>query len=286
LNRGGLTYKDGSNRLTIDRLTGFKKARDERITNEVEQIIETGEVITYRYIPSELEYDDGITSLNVIEIAYNQGNIQTLLKEHQKRYMIQLMIILLVTAIMAYLIARWFAKPLYYAYHDSLTGLKNRTALEEDLQVCLESYPNRTAVLLLDLDNFKLVNDYFGHDEGDQVLRSTGRRIRRIIHEAGSVFRLGGDEFVIVLSNVSEQEAIPILDRLITRLQRKIPLPLEEEQENLMITASIGIVISGENDDVTSILKKADIALYESKQQGKNQYQFYHDYRNDHLSSL
>jgi diguanylate cyclase (GGDEF)-like protein len=170
------------------------------------------------------------------------------------------------------------------AYWDSLTGLANRHSFEEWAIQKLEEQKNKetlTALLFIDIDNFKYINDTFGHDAGDSVLVHFSQRlvnsIRGVSHETNeresSVCRYAGDEFVILLSDLhNADELCSILDRI-----SNLSINLAEIELNLQeVTFSTGVVISDQNTDtLEKLIKKADQAMYKAKRKGKNQYSFY-----------
>jgi diguanylate cyclase (GGDEF)-like protein/PAS domain S-box-containing protein len=152
------------------------------------------------------------------------------------------------------------------ALHDPLTGLANRTLLRDRLDHALarsarEGTP--AGVLFVDLDEFKEVNDRFGHAAGDVVLAEVGRRLRAAVRPVDTVARLGGDEFVVVCEAVDEDTALALGQRLDTAIRR--PLEVGGVQQHL--TASIGIALG--SDDADSILASADAALYQAKAAGR-----------------
>ncbi len=162
------------------------------------------------------------------------------------------------------------------AYHDPLTDLPNRLLFEDILKVELaQARRNRKklAVLYLDLDRFKEINDTLGHDAGDELLRQVGSRLRSSIRESDTVARIGGDEFTMVLSDVQEVEDLRTAVRKILTAFRNA---FSVQQEELQVTASIGISIYPDDErDPASLLKTADRAMYFAKQAGKNRYRFY-----------
>jgi diguanylate cyclase (GGDEF)-like protein/PAS domain S-box-containing protein len=152
------------------------------------------------------------------------------------------------------------------ALHDPLTGLANRTLLRDRLDHALarsarEGTP--AGVLFVDLDEFKDVNDRFGHAAGDAVLAEVGRRLRAAVRPVDTVARLGGDEFVVVCEAVDEDTALALGQRLDAAIRR--PLDVGGVQQHL--TASIGIALG--SDDADSILASADAALYQAKAAGR-----------------
>jgi diguanylate cyclase (GGDEF)-like protein len=167
----------------------------------------------------------------------------------------------------------------YLSYHDRLTGLKNRDGFYEQLDQLLVDLPRTsehklTALLFLDLDNFKLVNDSLGHDVGDVVLQEVANRIKSSLRKSDFVFRLGGDEFTIIIRHLNrEYEASKVADKLIKNISKPY---LIYHHKITYLTPSIGIVFIpfGEVDREV-LVKKADTAMYEAKRRGKNQYQFF-----------
>ncbi len=165
----------------------------------------------------------------------------------------------------------------YLAYHDSLTHLPNKRNFEEKLGDILEGKsvdsPEKFAILYLDMDGFKRINDSLGHFVGDELLTLIASRLKRFIHPDDFVARLGGDEFTILVKNLKEIEQVPLLaKRLILALEE----PYEIQDYELFITASIGISLyPDDGNDLQALLQKADTALYRAKELGKNNYQIY-----------
>lgn len=159
------------------------------------------------------------------------------------------------------------AELLWRANHDPLTGLLNRAALMEQIQRALQRarrYGHRIAVMFLDLDKFKRVNDTLGHAAGDALLVDCAQRIGSVMREVDTVARLGGDEFVLVCENlISETEARLIANRLVDVIAK----PFDIGDDVAFVDASIGIALSdGINTDPDRLLRDADVALYEAKE--------------------
>ncbi len=164
----------------------------------------------------------------------------------------------------------------YFAYHDSLTGLANRRYLQDKLTEMIgrkEKEGINYAVILLDIDDFKSINDTYGHEAGDSVILEFGKRLKEIAPERGLVARLGGDEFIICVEQMERAE----LEDLVEQIVSSIGAPWEIGGDTHTITTSIGIAVAGEeNLSTTEILKMADEAMYEAKNAGKNVYQIYY----------
>lgn len=157
----------------------------------------------------------------------------------------------------------------YLAFHDMLTGLPNRALFEDRLRRALLSSgtdAGKVALLYLDLDRFKHVNDTLGHPAGDELVRQTAARLQHTVRDVDTVARLGGDEFAVILLDVRDiRSAEDISDRVLQKLQE--PFKLIDDQ--VFVGASIGIALStGPDADADDLLRKADIALYEAKRNG------------------
>lgn len=167
---------------------------------------------------------------------------------------------------------------IHLAQHDQLTGLKNRRAMEIEVEQNLKDAKVagvRVAILFLDLDNFKNINDLLGHNIGDLLLKSIAKRLKNNLDESDSIYRFGGDEFTIVITkNVNEKNILMIAKRVINLVNK----PLIIKNNDISSSASIGISLYPEDgEDMTTLLKNADIAMYSSKISGKNRYKFYYE---------
>jgi diguanylate cyclase (GGDEF)-like protein/PAS domain S-box-containing protein len=156
------------------------------------------------------------------------------------------------------------------ASHDRLTGLPNRTLLWDRLQAALSAEHPQVAVLFLDLDDFKLVNDSLGHEAGDELLLAVAARLQAAVRPGDLVTRFGGDEFVVVCEGVEgEAQAVTIAERM----ARALSDPLFVAGREVMTAASIGIVtVDRSRCDPESLLRDADVALYQAKGAGKNRW--------------
>ena len=164
------------------------------------------------------------------------------------------------------------------ARFDSLTGLTNRHSLEALLDQCLADtrrHGGCAALLFLDLDRFKAVNDTFGHGVGDDLLREVSRRLLACVRESDVVARLGGDEFVVVLNDISGMEdARVVADKIIAAMGQ----PIEVGGHILSTSTSVGIALYPDHgQDRASLMKHADMAMYQAKTAGRNRYQTYGD---------
>jgi diguanylate cyclase (GGDEF)-like protein/PAS domain S-box-containing protein len=164
------------------------------------------------------------------------------------------------------------------AFYDPLTGLPNRQRLLERLQQALVSGGRRGALLFIDLDNFKTLNDTLGHDIGDDLLRQAARRLEWCLGEAGSVARLGGDEFVVMVENLGTagSEAIDEAREVGQRILDTLAEPYLLARHERYCTSSIGITMFEGNDEPAGeLLKRADLAMYQAKAAGRNTLRFF-----------
>ncbi|MDI7743570.1 sensor domain-containing diguanylate cyclase [Lysinibacillus fusiformis] len=165
----------------------------------------------------------------------------------------------------------------HFAYYDSLTNLPNRILFNEKFKIAKEHFLNNNdglAIIILDIDHFKRINDMYGHDVGDMVIKEFGRRIKQSVRDSDTVARIGGDEFTILLPRIQNAEnAINFAERI----QKNMQYPWEINGEVLNVTTSMGIALASISDSFTksSLMKKADIALYQAKESGRNSFELY-----------
>ncbi len=176
-------------------------------------------------------------------------------------------------------------KIIHQAHYDALTNLPNRFLSLNRLAHLIKESQRRdefVAVLFLDLDDFKKVNDSLGHEAGDALLVEAGKRLMGVVRQGDTVGRLGGDEYIILLSGLSHiADATPVVKNLINQLRR----PFEVDNRELILTASVGIsVYPGDGENASELLRNADSAMYNSKELGRNTYSFYTDEMNQRVS--
>lgn len=168
----------------------------------------------------------------------------------------------------------------HMAYHDPLTGLPNRALLEDRIETALAAAVRgnrRAAILMLDLDEFKGVNDTHGHALGDLLLKEVADRLRRAVRESDTVARLGGDEFVVFLPEIGKDKAaLQVADKILASFRTGFLL----EGRAIRSSASIGIALFPEDgQDGKTLLRRADEAMYRAKEEGRNRYGVAHDLR-------
>ncbi|CAB1369153.1 EAL domain-containing protein [Denitratisoma oestradiolicum] len=163
----------------------------------------------------------------------------------------------------------------YIASHDDLTALSNRTVFQNRLRQAIAQARREShllAVLFIDLDNFKTINDTLGHDVGDLLLKGVAQRLLTCIRDADTVARLGGDEFAALLCNIDFLEVSAVCQRIVDALSKVFQVM----EHDLFITSSIGIsLFPNDGNDEGTLLKNADSAMYRAKEQGKNHFQYF-----------
>ncbi len=164
----------------------------------------------------------------------------------------------------------------YLATHDALTGLPNRVMFSEVLHMAIESaqrYEQKFAVLFIDLDRFKVINDTLGHETGDVLLREMALRLKQCLRASDVVARLGGDEFVVLLQGVHAPEQVIVAARKVLAATSQ---PIMLMGQECRVTASIGVCLyPGDGEDEQSLMKNADMAMYHAKEEGRSNFQFY-----------
>ena len=159
-----------------------------------------------------------------------------------------------------------------YAYQDGLTDLPNRRFFYEEIQTLISNINTSFALIFLDLDGFKDVNDSLGHDYGDLLLHHVANRLKACIKDEDIIARLGGDEFTLILKNANQTIAVKVADKIKQALLK----PIQLKEETVCVTASIGITLYPEHGStVEKLVKRADQAMYLSKKKGRNRYEFF-----------
>jgi diguanylate cyclase (GGDEF)-like protein/PAS domain S-box-containing protein len=164
----------------------------------------------------------------------------------------------------------------HLAFHDALTGLPNRLLFGDRLQMAINHarrFRQRVAVLFVDIDRFKVINDSLGHTRGDRLLQDVAERLRECLREDDTIARFGGDEFTLLLSSVARvEDAINVARKILKALEAPFP----QAGRDLFVTPSIGVVLyPDDGHDLETLIKNADAAMYQAKEQGGNRYQLY-----------
>ena len=165
----------------------------------------------------------------------------------------------------------------HIAHYDCLTNLPNRLLLADRMRQAMAQelrYHHQMAVVYIDIDGFKAVNDTHGHDMGDRLLQCLSERMKRALREGDTLARIGGDEFIAVLLDLTEEDACPmILERLLEQASHPITL----DGHPLQVSASMGVTFFPQPGDIDAdhLIRQADQAMYQAKQTGKNRYQIF-----------
>lgn len=162
------------------------------------------------------------------------------------------------------------------AYHDTLTGLPNRVLLRDRIEQAIRhGYRTHTSsgIIFLDLDRFKSINDTYGHSMGDEILRQAAQRLKSLVRETDTVARFGGDEFVLVLPDLGDRDAFLLMSN---RILEAFAAPFVIDEHHFTLPPSLGMAMAPENgDDVETLLRNADIAMYQAKGAGGGQGVFF-----------
>lgn len=264
-------------------IPAFNLALKERAVRDIKGERD-GNPVTYRYVPYTVQFDTEVsrfTDQRMIEIVYNDSELQNKLQQNNQIFLLQLVATIVIALMISYFITKLVAKPMYLASHDLLTGLSNRAAFENALDSTIarsKRKQHKAALLHIDLDNFKRVNDTLGHDAGDSFLIEIGRRIRSAVINPNHVTaRLGGDEFVVILNQVEDtQHALDVANHIIQELKRPIEIKGINVINDLSTTVSIGIAVAPDHaQDSEELYACADRALYHAKRSGKNTFSVY-----------
>jgi len=255
----------------------FGYARSDFIGMELSNLVKTRKIQTVEHISTLLnEQVDGNNVYKADEQSQHQNgsaiplkiDIREVYLEHEKHY----------TVLFRNVSEQYEAEKLirHMAWHDILTDLANRNLLSERLDEALKlarRLEKKVAVMILDLDKFKPVNDLHGHATGDKLLKVVAERLIKCAREVDTVARLGGDEFAIVFTNIEDDaNIITIADRIIHSIQQ----PVEIDGNVIQIGTSIGIsFFPGDSDTPTELIRMADVALYQAKEDGRRVFRLY-----------
>ena len=172
----------------------------------------------------------------------------------------------------------------HQANYDALTGLPNRSLLHDRLRQAVygQRAPRNLAVVFMDLDHFKLINDSLGHGTGDRLLKGMAERLRAVLREGDTLGRVGGDEFILILNDQANEEAV---FRTMQRIAAKVAEPIVIDGKELYVTGSAGISLFPQDGrDVETLLRNADAAMYRAKEHGRANFQFYTSEMNERVS--
>lgn len=282
ISANGVFFSDTeSTRVTVKNQTKkfqdhFKTALQTMKPAEYQQILDDGYIETYRFLPYEAETVRGASTKRVVYVKYGNRTELTALANNTKQFWYVLMIALVTALIMLVVINRLFSKTIHLATYDPLTNVYNRATYISKMDKLLKKRKaNTPGLLLIDLDNFKQVNDRFGHAEGDRILIETAKILKDVVRTEGFVVRFGGDEFAIVLYDTNNEHMVQVASAILEKIRR---LKNVENHKWSVISVSMGgVICEKSNESELSLFERADKALYQSKKAGKDQYSSYHE---------
>ncbi len=280
INAGGIFFSDtDSSRTTVKNQSKkfqehFKLALRTMEPSEYQQELGNGYKETYRFIPYEAEAIRGSSTKRVVYVKYGNDTKLTALANNTRQFWFVLMIALVTSFIMLMVINRLLSKTIQLATYDPLTNVFNRATYISKMDKLLRKRKaNTPGLLLIDLDNFKQVNDQFGHAEGDRILIKTANILNEAVKNNGFVVRFGGDEFAIVLYDTNEELMVQLANAILAKIRS---LKNVDNMKWSVISVSMGGVICEKpNETELSLFERADKALYLSKKAGKDQYSSY-----------
>lgn len=248
----------------------YNKAVESGKAQRYESELKNGKKMIYRFKPYTAENRRGNSTDRVIYTAYTNDTEMAMLKESRRQLEVMLAVAF-VTSIMALLIIfKIFTRPLRLATYDVLTNVYNRAFYLQQMHKMMQhkqKYP--IGLLLMDLDNFKQVNDQFGHPVGDEVLKQFAQILHQNIEKGHYVVRFGGDEFGIILEKATEQKMIQLSQKNMNSVHDKTG-----ECWNLLTTSIGGAIQQCEDETENSLFARADDALYKTKKKGKDGYTY------------
>lgn len=232
--------------------------------------------ITYtsKYFPALLTQKnttDSWWNSYVVNIVYNNQNMLSEINQERSYFLLNTSIMLILFLIFIAVVSYLLKKFEYQSYHDKLTDLPNRKFFEEEfkkLSEIAQKNKREMAVIFLDIDNFKEVNDNFGHDIGDRMLKEVADRLKDNLHKKDILSRLGGDEFIMVIPDItSRDQIINYLEKILDDFKK----PLTIKNGEFYISISLGVsIFPSDGDNLEDLLKKADNAMYKAKQEQKD----------------
>ncbi|MEG0438252.1 MAG: GGDEF domain-containing protein [Solibacillus sp.] len=226
---------------------------------------------THRFIPYHSVNEQGDSKKRIVYVQYSNRTEIQLINKKMQQFWFLLAVGIVTTGILFVIIMRILKETLRLAMFDALTGVYNRSSYVEYMDRLIHKKNKaHIGLLLIDLDNFKLVNDQFGHLEGDEVLKKIAAILQQVIGKKGAIVRFGGDEFAIVIEDASEQQLHKLANDILTSVRQKQQDAIWEH-----LSISVGGTIQGTPQETEgSIFMRSDQALYQSKNKGKDQYSF------------
>ncbi|WP_338651753.1 GGDEF domain-containing protein [Lysinibacillus sp. Y5S-8] len=282
INAGGVFFDDSRlKKITVrDQSKQFQQyfelAKKKMEPVEFQKALHHGYIETHLFLPYEAETVRGESSKRLVYVKFVNFTKIEALQKNTKQFWILLSIALLTAFIMLLVINKILSKTIYLATFDPLTGVYNRATYIRKFDNLLKKRKmNVPGLLLIDLDNFKQVNDQFGHVEGDRILIETAMILKHVVKNNGFVVRFGGDEFAIVLYDTTEQQMQQIAKAILTQIRTVKYEGYASEKWSVLSVSMGGAIYHHAEETEMSLFERADKALYQSKNAGKDQYSSY-----------
>lgn len=264
----------GQSYRVVDQSAMFKKAYARTLESMQPQEYkeQVGEYeITSRLIPYVSADTGNESPMRIAFIQLSNQSEKELLKKNSQQYFILLLISIFTAIVLLVIVDRILMRTFHLATYDSLTGAKNRASYLNEMDALLKKKKSKTGLLLVDLDNFKKVNDQFGHAEGDRILVEMVHLLKNVMKKEGLVVRLGGDEFAIIVFNATFDKLHHFAESVLNKVREKKTMVHDDCWAE--ITVSVGSSLQeDEFESEPEMFKRADEALYKSKKHGKDQY--------------
>ncbi|MCL1701009.1 GGDEF domain-containing protein [Lysinibacillus sp. Bpr_S20] len=281
INAGGVFFDDSRKKTVNDQSEIFQEhfmlAKKTMKPTEYQKKFKNGYIERYRFLPYQAEENRGESSKRIVYVKYGNLTEVRALTKNTKQFQILLCIALATSFIMLLVINKLLSKTFQLATYDPLTNVYNRaTYIRKMDDLIRKRKTNQPGLLLLDLDNFKQVNDQFGHVEGDKILIETAKILKQEVGTNGFVVRFGGDEFAIVLYDTRDE----YMEKLANSILEKIHHLKYADQVSIDSWSVLSVSMGGANcihpdETERSLFERADKALYQSKNAGKDQYTSY-----------
>lgn len=252
----------------------YAEAMETRQPTEYKERLSNHAVKIHRFLPYAAEVQRGISTERIIYMVFNNDSERALVEKNNRQFVLVFIVAIFTAMLLLAVILKMLTKTMYLATYDTLTGAYNRASYLQQMDALLQK--ERSApigLLLIDVDNFKQVNDQYGHQIGDYVLKEMAGLLQQITKKTGHVVRFGGDEFAIVLERANEEKLQRLAEQVLHHVRTNESVAHLEAWR--IITASIGGAVQLNPKEGEEVLfSRADKALYESKRLGKNRYTF------------
>ncbi|MFJ8515980.1 GGDEF domain-containing protein [Lysinibacillus xylanilyticus] len=283
INAGGVFFDDSKSReITVNDQSKmfqehFEQAKKTMKPTEYQKEFKNGYIEKYRFLPYEAEAIRGESSKRIVFVKYGNFTEIRALTKNTKQFRGLLFIALGTSFIMLIVINKLLSKTIHLATYDPLTNVYNRATYIRKMDKLLrQRKTNQPGLLLLDLDNFKQVNDKYGHVEGDKILIETAKTLKQEVGKNGFVVRFGGDEFAIVLYDTKDEHMEKIANSILEKIHHlryadKVPI----DRWSVLSVSMGGAICMHPDESERSVFERADKALYQSKNAGKDRYTSY-----------